>query len=140
MKPDTIATPDTSGFEELVPSRYALRIGDIDVLVVSDGVLPLPTETMATNVDPAVRAEWFKDMFVGPDMFYWALNVLVLRSGDKTILVDEGLGAQFHGFTRPGQFSTRLQAEGNQLAAVPAHNIRPLHMDHGGGKLIEDRN
>ena len=43
MKPDTIATPDTSGFEELVPSRYALRIGEIDVLVVSDGVLPLPT-------------------------------------------------------------------------------------------------
>src|SRR3546814_3668073 len=74
MKPDTIATPDTSGFEELVPSRYALRIGDIDVLVVSDGVLPLPTETMATNVDPAVRAEWFKDMFVGPDMFDWALR------------------------------------------------------------------
>lgn len=28
-----------AGFEELVPSRYALRIGEIDVLVVSDGVL-----------------------------------------------------------------------------------------------------
>src|SRR3546814_8871746 len=26
--------------QELVPSRYALRVGDIDVLVVSDGVLP----------------------------------------------------------------------------------------------------
>jgi len=34
---------------DLVPSRYALRIGEIDVLVVSDGVLPLPTATMATN-------------------------------------------------------------------------------------------
>ena len=27
--------------EELVPSRYALKVGEIDVLVVSDGVLPL---------------------------------------------------------------------------------------------------
>ena len=26
--------------EELVPSRYALQVGEIDVLVVSDGVLP----------------------------------------------------------------------------------------------------
>jgi len=25
--------------DELVPSRYALRVGEIDVLVVSDGVL-----------------------------------------------------------------------------------------------------
>ena len=35
--------------QELVPSRYALRLGDIDVMVVSDGVLPLPTETWATG-------------------------------------------------------------------------------------------
>ena len=27
------------GGPELVPSRYALRVGEIDVLVVSDGVL-----------------------------------------------------------------------------------------------------
>src|SRR5262245_23254791 len=34
---------------ELVPSRYALRIGAIDVLVVSDGVLPIPAAIMAHN-------------------------------------------------------------------------------------------
>jgi hypothetical protein len=27
--------------DELVPSRYALKVGDIDVLVVSDGVIPV---------------------------------------------------------------------------------------------------
>lgn len=138
MKPYTIATPDTSGFEELVPSRYALRIGEIDVLVVSDGVLPLPTETMATNVDPAVRAEWFKDMFVGPDMFDWALNVLVLRSGDKTILVDAGLGGQFPGFPRAGQFPKRLQAAGIDLASVTDIIITHMHMDHVGGLLVDE--
>jgi glyoxylase-like metal-dependent hydrolase (beta-lactamase superfamily II) len=138
MKPDTIATPEKSGFEELVPSRYALQIGDIDVLVVSDGVLPLPTETMATNVDPAVRAEWFKDMFVGPDMFDWALNVLVLRSGDKTILVDAGLGGQFPGFPRAGQFPKRLRAAGIDLASVTDIIITHMHMDHVGGLLVED--
>jgi hypothetical protein len=31
-----------SGLDELVPSRYALRVGEIDVLVVSDGP-PTPT-------------------------------------------------------------------------------------------------
>ena len=31
--------PGRPGTDELVPSRYALRVGGIDVLVVSDGVL-----------------------------------------------------------------------------------------------------
>jgi hypothetical protein len=44
------------GPDELVPSRYALQVGEIDVLVVSDGVLPIAAPTLATNADPAVRA------------------------------------------------------------------------------------
>jgi glyoxylase-like metal-dependent hydrolase (beta-lactamase superfamily II) len=138
MKLDTIAIPREAGVEELVPSRYALQIGDIDVLVVSDGVLPLPTETMATNVEPAVRAAWFKDMFVGPDMFDWALNVLVVRTGDKTILVDAGLGGQFPGFPRAGQFPRRLEAAGIDLSSVTDVIITHMHMDHVGGLLVDD--
>ena len=36
---------------ELVPSRYALRVGEIDVMVVSDGVLSLPGAMLGHNVD-----------------------------------------------------------------------------------------
>ena len=104
--------------EELVPSRYAVRVGEIDVLVISDGVLPLPTQTMSTNADPAARAAWFKQMFLGPDAFDWALNVLVVRSGEQVILVDAGLGGQFPGFPRAGQFPKRLEAAGIPLSSV----------------------
>ncbi|CAI8905298.1 Zn-dependent hydrolase, glyoxylase [Pseudomonas sp. IT-347P] len=124
--------------EELVPSRYALRIGDIDVMVVSDGVLPLPTQTMSTNVDPAARAAWFKEMFLGPDAFDWALNVLVVRSADKVILVDAGLGGQFPGFPRAGQFPKRLQAAGIELSSVTDVIITHMHMDHIGGLLVDE--
>jgi hypothetical protein len=41
--------------DELVPSRYALKVGDIDVLVISDGVLHLPAQMLAANADPAAR-------------------------------------------------------------------------------------
>lgn len=123
--------------EELVPSRYALRVGDIEVLVISDGVLPLPTETMATNVDPAVRAAWFKDMFLPPDAFDWALNVLVVLSGDQVILVDAGLGGQFPGFPRAGLFPGRLEAAGIDLTSVTDVVITHMHMDHVGGLLVD---
>ena len=35
---DNTSHPGRPGLDELVPSRYALRVGAIDVLVISDGV------------------------------------------------------------------------------------------------------
>src|SRR5262245_63775342 len=92
MSLDNHATPGRPGLDELVPSRYALRVGEIDVMVVSDGVLTLPGAMLAHNADPAVRAAWLKDMFLPPDTLEWALNVVVVRSGGRTILIDAGIG------------------------------------------------
>ncbi len=50
--------PGKPGLDELVPSRYALKVGAIDVMVVSDGVLSLPGTMLGHNADPAVRAAW----------------------------------------------------------------------------------
>src|SRR5690606_40558594 len=83
--------------QELVPSRYALRVGDIDALVVSDGVLPLPTATMATNVDPADLANWLQHMFMPPDAFIWPLKVMAARSCDQTIHIAAGFEGQVSG-------------------------------------------
>src|SRR5690606_10811269 len=124
--------------DDLVPSRYALRIGNIDAMVVSDGVLPLPTATMATNVDPADLAAWLDHMFMPPDQFDWPLNVMVARSGDQTILIDAGLGGQFSGFPRAGQFPRRLEAAGIKLEDVTDVIITHMHMDHVGGLLVPE--
>ncbi len=64
MSPDNAAHPGRSGPDELVPSRYALKVGAIDVLVVSDGVLSLPGAMLGHNADPAVRAAWLNDQFL----------------------------------------------------------------------------
>src|SRR6266481_1331627 len=130
--------PVSSGPEELVPSRYALRVGEIDVLVVSDGVLPLPTAMLAHNADPAARAGWLHDMFLPPDAFDWALNAVVVRSGGKTILIDAGLGSDpdLH-LPRAGQLIKRLEAAGIDLAAVTDVVLTHMHMDHVGGLLVD---
>jgi glyoxylase-like metal-dependent hydrolase (beta-lactamase superfamily II) len=122
---------------ELVPSRYALRVGEIDVLVVSDGVLSLPTATLATNADPADRAAWLDDMFLPRDAFNWPLNVVVVRSGGKTILIDAGLGVEFPDFPRAGQLALRLEAAGIDLASVTDVVLTHMHMDHVGGLLVD---
>ncbi|TSD83222.1 MBL fold metallo-hydrolase [Mycobacterium sp. KBS0706] len=138
MDLDNTSHPGRTSPEELVPSRYALRIGEIDVLVVSDGVLPLPTAMLAHNIDPAVRAAWLKDMFLPPDAFDWALNVVVVKSGDRTILVDAGLGLDpALNLPRAGQLIKRLEAAGIDLGSVTDLVLTHMHMDHVGGLLVD---
>lgn len=134
---DNSLRPASQHPAELVPSRYALQVGGIDVLVVSDGVLPLPTATLATNDDPADLATWLNNMFLPPDKFDWPLNVMVARSGSQTILVDAGLGVQFSGFPRAGQFPMRLESAGIDLGSVTDVVISHMHMDHVGGLLVD---
>jgi glyoxylase-like metal-dependent hydrolase (beta-lactamase superfamily II) len=125
------------GLDELVPSRYALKVGEIDVLIVSDGVLLLPGAMLAHNADPAVRAAWLDDMFLPPDAFDWALNVVVVRSGGRTILIDAGMGVEFPDLPRAGRLALRLEAAGIDLASVTDVVLTHLHMDHVGGLLVD---
>jgi glyoxylase-like metal-dependent hydrolase (beta-lactamase superfamily II) len=130
--------PGRTGLDELVPSRYALRVGEIEVLVVSDGVLSLPGDMLGHNVDPAVRSAWLQDKFLPPDVLEWALNVVVVRSGDRTILIDAGIGADPGlNLPRAGKLIQRLQAAGIDLAAVTDVVLTHMHMDHCGGLLVD---
>ena len=122
---------------ELVPSRYALKVGAIDVMVVSDGVLSLPGAMLGHNVDPAVRAAWLEDMFLPPDVLEWALNVVLVRSGGRTILIDAGMGVEFPDLPRVGRLVPRLEAAGIDLASVTDVVLTHLHMDHCGGLLVD---
>jgi glyoxylase-like metal-dependent hydrolase (beta-lactamase superfamily II) len=129
--------PGRPGPEELVPSRYALRVGEIDVVVISDGVLTPPAESMATNADPAIRAAWLDDMFLSRDAFDWALNEVVVRSGDRTILIDSGLGVEYPDFPRAGQLGRRLENAGIDLGSVTDVVLTHMHFDHVGGLLVD---
>ncbi|MEX3927494.1 MBL fold metallo-hydrolase [Paraburkholderia sp. BR10936] len=126
-----------AGSVELVPSRYAVRVGDVDVVLISDGILPLPTSTMSTNVSEADRNEWFDGRFLQRDMFDWALNIALVRSGERLILIDSGVGDGFEYFTRAGRSVMRLESAGIDLATITDIVITHMHMDHVGGLNVD---
>ena len=138
MYQDTATLPSRSASDELVPSRYAVQIGDIEVLVISDGVLPLPTAMLAHNADPETRAAWLDDMFLPPDAFDWSLNAVMARSGTQTILIDAGLGLDPDlNLPRAGQLIKRLESAGIDLASVTDVVLTHMHMDHIGGLVVD---
>ncbi|AIF48174.1 beta-lactamase [Dyella japonica A8] len=119
---------------ELVPSRYATRIGEIDVLVISDGAIPIPANILGTNVDAAVRDAALRNRFL-PDVIDWGLNVIVVRSGGCTILVDAGVGSEMPDATRAGRLAQRLEGAGIDPESVTDVVATHIHMDHIGGLL-----
>ena len=134
---NTTTHPGRTSPDELVPSRYALQVGEIDVLVISDGVLPLPAATLATNADPADLAAWLDDRLLPPDVFKWPLNVVVVRSGGRTVLIDAGIGEEYPDFPRAGQLALRLDAAGIDPASVTDVVITHMHFDHIGGLFAD---
>ena len=137
MSLDKTSHPGRTGTDELVPSRYALRVGEIDVLVISDGVFPLQAATLATNADPADLAAWLDDRLQPPDVYQWPLNVVVVRSGGRTVLIDSGVGAEFPDFPGVGRLATRLDVAGIDPACVTDVVLTHLHVDHVGGLLAD---
>ena len=137
MSLDNTSQPGRPGPDELVPSRYPLRVGEIDVLVISDGVFPLAAATLATNADPADLAAWLDDRLQPKDMYKWPLNVVVVRSGGRTVLIDSGAGSEFPAFPGVGQLATRLDAAGIDPASVTDVVLTHLHVDHVGGLLAD---
>ena len=86
-----------------------------------------------TPTRPTWRPGW--TTFLPPDVLEWPLNVVVVRSGDRTILVDAGLGVEFPDFPRAGRLAPRLEAAGVDPASVTDVVLTHMHMDHIGGLL-----
>ncbi|MEW2489099.1 MBL fold metallo-hydrolase [Streptomyces sp. NPDC048411] len=131
-----LAHPGALVHDELVPSRYALNVGDIDVTVISDGTMQIEAETLATNAAQADLSAWLGENFL-PEMLVYPINVAVVRSGGRTVLVDSGLGAEFPSHPRVGQLARRLDAAGIDPGSVTDVVLTHLHMDHIGGLLVE---
>ena len=121
---------------DLIPSRYLTRVGDIEVMVISDGAVGVPAEGLGTNIDPAERDATLRSKFL-PDVVDWGMNVIVIRSGGRTILVDAGTGSEMPQSTRTGRLALRLKAAGIDPGSVTDVIATHLHMDHIGGLLDE---
>jgi glyoxylase-like metal-dependent hydrolase (beta-lactamase superfamily II) len=137
MSLNIASRPGRAGPDDLVPSRYALRVGEIDVLVISDGVFRLPAATLASDAAPADLAAWLKDRFQSPDAYTWALNAVVVRSGGRTVLIDSGVGSEFPDAPQAGRLATRLDAAGIDPTSITDVVITHLHVDHVGGLLAD---
>src|SRR5262249_9133350 len=73
-----------------------------------------------------------------PDVYKWPLNVVVVRSGNRTVLIDSGIGTEYPNFPKAGGLlAHRLDAAGIEAGSVTDVVLTHLHVDHVGGLLAD---
>lgn len=112
---------------------HRFRLGELDLLSVTDGhILVRPLQPVfapdipANLVDGVLEAEFMQTGEIDS-----GINMLVVKTKDRLILIDTGSGDQLG--TQAGHFITNLSAAGIAPDEVTDILITHLHSDHIGG-------
>lgn len=121
-----------------------LRLGDLELLVMSDGVLRLDAGALF-GLTPRVMWEPLVEGLDEQHRIPVGLNCLLVRSAGKTVLVETGVGRKrvpgpgAAGVGESGLLLESLSREGIQRQDVDVVINTHLHFDHAGGNtLVED--
>jgi glyoxylase-like metal-dependent hydrolase (beta-lactamase superfamily II) len=111
----------------------SVRIGSIDVAVVTDGRLKMSPEAIA-----GPNTEWREQMEVHDEKLHLSVNCVVLRVGERVILLDTGTGRDDPALLeRLGGDSGYLLDNLRQLGITPEQVdtvvVSHAHGDHVGG-------
>ncbi len=120
-----------------------LHLGDLELLVVSDGVLRLDAGAVF-GLTPRVMWEPYVPDIDEKHRLPMALNSLVVRKGGKMVLIETGLGAKRSrlpggaGAETGGRLLDNLAKEGIRPEDVDIVVNTHLHFDHAGGNTVAD--
>ena len=84
-----------------------MRIGELELLPVNDGLCKLP-QNFYVGLDFAAHAELLAD----DGRVHIPIGCFVVRTGDQTVLVDAGLGDLDVGWARGGDLPEALRSVG----------------------------
>ena len=108
-----------------------LKIGNIEVSAISDGVFQIPHSWFPNAAAEALAA--------AGDPIELGVNVWLVKSGDRAVLVDTGSGPAFEGvIPTVGKLDALLAANGIKKADVTDIIITHMHTDHIGGLIGPD--
>ncbi len=110
---------------------YRFKVGELECFVVSDGDIKAPLPMFAANVSKTQAENALRDYLLATDRLALHVNTLLVRSGNKTVLIDTGAGANLGPTT--GQLITNLARAGFAPEDITDVVFTHAHGDHAGG-------
>ena len=119
--------------------HHRFQIGDMAATIVSDGPLRLARpHRIFQNTEAAVLAEALTRAGQPPDRIFVEQNCLLLETGGKRALFDNGMGADTTFGTKSGQLPNSLREAGIAPADIDALVLTHAHSDHCWGTMGDD--
>lgn len=119
-----------------------MQIGDISFHLLNDGLIKMDAGCL---FGPTPKAVWGKEVSADKDnRINIAVNCLLIRTKEKNILVDVGLGSKpgnAHASLHPtngGKLLKELRAMGLKATDIHTVVLTHLHKDHAGGCTRHD--
>lgn len=133
-----IALPNQAGAKvsfgsDQTPGFYRYRLGDFEIITLSDGYFELPSDSIATNAQPEERKSYFETHFIPQDNFRLQASPLLINTGEKLILVDTGIGPGSDWAPGAGLLQKSLEAAGVKPEMIDIVVLTHGHSDHIGG-------
>jgi glyoxylase-like metal-dependent hydrolase (beta-lactamase superfamily II) len=115
------------------------QIGTMQAMIVSDGPLVLPSATrIFKGPEPEAITAALQDASLPTDKVHVEQNCLLLETGGKRVLFDNGLGSQKLFGPDSGQLLSSLRAAGIDPASIDAMVLTHAHSDHCWGTMGDD--
>lgn len=114
---------------------HTFNIGTMELTVLSDGVLNMPTRLLNRDMEPARIEATLGDTLSAPGHVQYGVNVTLVRHGKELILIDAGAGSTWE--PTVGKLADRLAAAGIDTKRITKVVATHAHPDHIWG-LVDD--
>jgi glyoxylase-like metal-dependent hydrolase (beta-lactamase superfamily II) len=104
-----------------------VRIGEIDLLPLNDGEARLPTAFYI-----GLDFDSHQELLADDGMIHIPIGCFLIRTGDRTVLVDAGLGTVSTSWAEGGQLPGALASAGVSPLDIDTVVCSHLHVDHVG--------
>ncbi|HET8944707.1 MAG TPA: MBL fold metallo-hydrolase, partial [Dehalococcoidia bacterium] len=127
----------TPSLESEHPMANSFKVGDIDVLVISDGFARAPG-TMYFQGTTQEQWEQHKRWLDHQGNVEFPFSCFLVRTGDRRVLIDTGLGQTPMFMFRGGALMGELAAAGVKPEDIDTVFVTHLHIDHCGTTVVAD--
>jgi len=114
---------------------HTVAIGAMQLTVLSDGVLNIPTRLLNRDMEQATIEATLGGALSAPGQIQYGVNVALIRQGKELILIDAGAGSTWQ--PTVGKLADRLTAAGIDPKSITKVVTTHAHPDHIWG-LIDD--
>jgi glyoxylase-like metal-dependent hydrolase (beta-lactamase superfamily II) len=114
---------------------HRLALGELEITILSDGVLDIPTRMLNRDMDAAAIESALGAGLTAPGQVQYGINTVLVRSGRELVLIDAGAGSTW--MPTAGKLAARLAAAGIGAGTITKVIITHGHPDHLWGLVDE---